>query len=60
MKEFSGGRVGNTLTVESPPENCEQSVEFFGFDHRPWYDVELPAMQTRDEVGTLLFFADLL
>jgi hypothetical protein len=60
MKEFSGGRMGNLLQVKPSLEDPEDFVELRRFDRGPWYDVQLAAMQPRDEVVILFLLDDRL
>jgi hypothetical protein len=60
MKEFSGGRMRNLLQVKPSFKDREEFVELRRFDHRPWNDVQLAAVQLRDEVAISLLVDDRL
>ena len=60
VKEFSGGRMGYLLQVKPSLQDREEFVELRRFDHRPRYDVQLAAMQPRDEVVISLLLDDRL
>ena len=60
MKEFACGHVRDLLLIQAIFKCGEQLVEFFRLDHRPWYDVQLPSMKARNEVGALFLFYNLL
>ena len=60
MKELPRSRMRNPLKVEPLFECREQLIEISRLNHRPWYDVQVPAMKTRDKIGVSLLLDDLL
>ena len=60
LEEDGTARMCHWLLVEALLDCLEKSVELLRLDDWPWDDVEIVAMQTRDEVLSLLSLNDLL
>jgi hypothetical protein len=52
--------MSDRLPIQDLLEGAEECVELLGLDDWPWYNVDPPAMKTRDEVRLLLPLDNLL
>jgi hypothetical protein len=54
VEEDASVRMSNRLPIQDLLQRAEECVELLGLDDWPWYNVDPPAMKTRDEVRLLL------